>query len=130
LVIFCLMGVSRRAFAIPLLLMYFAFVLENRKVYLLPAILFLLVFVPVVMHGKEALAYIGATGDFNLEDFDIAVTASSGMARVAADVGQSVVESWATVLYLDDLPLRFGVDHVLSLMRRFPEGMLGLDIDF
>lgn len=130
LIAFGLMGASRRAFAIPLLLVYLTFVMQNKRFYLFRFVLpFLAIFVPIVMWGKEALAYFAVSPEFS---FDGVYRASSGLAgglRVASDVGQSVVESWATLLYLD-LPLRFGVDHLLALLSRIPDGFIGLDIEF
>jgi hypothetical protein len=131
LIVFGLMCVSRRAFGIVALLAWFTFVVTRRKYYffkfVLPATL---VFVPIIMFGKEYIAFFSSSPDtvFDLAEANVA-TGLSGVRRVLSDIGFSIIESWATLLYLD-IPFRFGVDHILSVARRIPDGMVGLDIDF
>ena len=50
--------------------------------------------------------------------------------RAACEVGVSLTESlWGTVTLLPIGP-RFGIDHLMSVMRLFPEGVMGLDFNF
>ena len=131
-IVFGLMCVSRRAFAIQVMLIYFTFVLINGKFYFYKFFPVFLIFVPVIMFGKGTLFYFSQIPEFRLDSFDGINTASSGLSgflRVTADLGISIIESWATLLYLD-IPFRFGVDHLLSLARRVPDGFLGIDIGF
>jgi hypothetical protein len=53
----------------------------------------------------------------------------SALLRAASDAGLTIVESVGTMLFLH-VDMRFGVDHMLSLAQRFPEGVLGLDFNF
>ena len=49
--------------------------------------------------------------------------------RAASETGISVVESVGTI-ELIDLPPRLGSDHILSMMRIFPERTLGFEVDW
>lgn len=125
---FALMTVSRRAFGIAVLLIFFSSVLYNKKFYINKkiAILFAGVFFPILIFGKNLLWRISNNQEITLDS-------SSGLlgnfTKMICDIGISTVESWATLLYLD-IPMRFGVDHFLSVARRIPDGLLGLDIGF
>lgn len=127
---FGLMCGSRRAFAIQFLLALMTLMIAHRKFYfwklIVPAAI---AFVPLIMLGKEAIGYLATNPEFSLDGFVAASAGLSALLRVASDVGITVMESWATMLYLD-LPVRLGADHVLSIARRFPDGLIGLDIDF
>lgn len=128
---FGLMSVSRRAFALAMLLLYFASVLANGKFYLfrfvVPTALF---FLPIIMFGKEFIAYFSIHGDVptDIGDFG-AASGLAGVRRALSDIGISIVESWATVMYLDISP-RLGVDHIVSLAKRMFPQFLGFNIDW
>ena len=129
MVIFGLMCASRRAFAIQAILIYFVFVLMNGRWYFFRFIVpITTLFFPVIVFGKTFLARLAVVdpNSMNFSDIfskDFYSSFLSGM----SDIGLSLVESWATLLYLD-MPFRFGVDHVLSMAQRIPVGfMFGWD---
>ena len=43
-------------------------------------------------------------------------------------LGMTLMSSWATFMFLD-IPFRYGVDHILSMLSRIPLGSLGFDKD-
>ena len=127
-VIFALLGVSRRALFLPVLLAFLTLVLYSGKwragwllVGSIPVLL-------IVAFGKELLA--AAARGAPLE----AVTGSyqsvaSALLRPMADMGITIVESLGTLKFLH-LDLRYGIDHVLSIAQRFPKGTLGIELNF
>ena len=128
---FSLMTVSRRAFLIIFLLVYFAFIIERKRLFFNKTVVLLLVmFVPVLLYGKHFLFLLA---------HDITITFSAvtagkmsllgAVTKIAANVGITDIESWATLLTLH-IPMRFGTDHLLSILRRIPDGILGLGITF
>lgn len=124
-VTFSLMTASRRALFVQLILIYFVFILEYRRLFLgrwlVPIIA---VALPIVMYGKELLGAIAFNTRVDFSDFGL-----GSIARALMDFGITTVESWATLMYLH-VPFRLGIDHLLSVARRVPEGALGLSIDF
>lgn len=128
IVIFALLGVSRRALFLPFLLGYLAVALHTGKWHWRWVVAG---FVPLVLwlaFGKELLSTLAFGGRVesvagNYQSW------LSGMLRAASDVGITIVESLGTVTLLPS-HLRLGFDHVLSVARRFPDGMLGLNIEF
>jgi len=56
-------------------------------------------------------------------------TLPSVLLRASSELGIGVVESLGTLAFLPD-ELRLGVDHLYSLAQLFPDGMLGLEIDW
>lgn len=125
ILIFGFMCASRRALAIQTLLIYFVFVLMNKKWYFYRFILpMTAVFFPVIAFGKGFLAKLATinVSDVNFLNL-IDQNLFSSFLRGMSDIGISLVESWATLIYLD-LPLRFGVDHLLSVARIIPVGFL------
>lgn len=125
MLIFVIMSGSRRAFLLPLLFLYFTFVIRNRRFYFIKFIIpITIVSLPVIMYGKKILAMAAFGSKFQAIDPNV-----SGTLRVVMNIGISTVESWATLLYLH-IPLRLGIDQVLSVARRIPDGLLGIDIDF
>lgn len=132
MVIFGLMCASRRAFAIQAILIYFVFVLMNRRWYFFRFILPIsAVYFPVIAFGKNFLAKLAIVDSNNINLSDIIdPNFYSSLLRGMSDIGLSLVESWATLLYLD-IPFRFGVDHLLSIAQRIPVGfMFGWDKDW
>lgn len=126
--VFALLGASRRALFLPVLLSYLTLLLYDnqwraRWVGLLAVpILVLLAF------GKEvsaALAWGGSIGGVA----GMYGSWVSAVLRSVSDLGITVVESLGTVRYLH-LPMRFGVDHLVSIAHRFPAGTLGVDLHF
>ncbi|MCC6244303.1 MAG: hypothetical protein IT353_15790 [Gemmatimonadaceae bacterium] len=124
---FALLGGSRRALFIPLVLWYLATVMHTRQwrvgrmvVAAIPAFLWL-------AYGKAILAAIafGGSADSVASEFS---SGASALARASAEAGITVVESMGTITSLD-LPPRLGVDHALSAIRRLPDGMIGQELD-
>ena len=119
----CSHGCPRRTLAIPLLLIYMTFVLENKRFYLIRFVVpfFIVLFTPVVMYGEvfgyslqlepEELSLEGRTR-LGLE-FDRGLSRSS-------DVGISLVQRGRHCC-ISDLPPRLGIDHLLSLLQRVPD---------
>lgn len=129
MIIFGLMCASRRAFAIQTILIYFVYVLMNRRWYFFRFVVPLsALFFPVIVFGKEFLSRIAVVdlNNMNYSDIiekDFFTSFMTGMSYL----GISLVSSWGTLLYLD-IPFRFGVDHLLSIAQRIPVGfMLGWD---
>ena len=46
-----------------------------------------------------------------------------------SSLGITLNSSWATLIFLDDLPHRFGMDHLFSILRRLPLGIMGFNED-
>lgn len=128
---FAAMTVSRRAILIIILLLFFVKLLENRKPLVDKwMVVFLFLSVPILLFGKSLLWRLSHQVDISSSIFSSAFDGGIGaVAKLAATIGITNIESWATLLYLH-LPMRFGVDFLLSILRRIPEKSLGLDIDF
>lgn len=128
LIVFALLGASRRSLFLPVLLAYLGSVLQTGRWRVAWLMLLALPVVVWLAFGKEVLAAIA----FGHPLFDVADrygSLASGILRAASEVGITIVESLGTMTYLPD-QLRLGMDHLLSLAQRFPEGMLGFDIDW
>jgi hypothetical protein len=123
-----LLGVSRRSLFLPLILAYLSYVLVNRKWYwhwLAGAALPLL---GLVAFGKALFAAFAWTGNVASVG-NMYESAASGFLRAFSEVGLNILESVGTLLFLH-LPPRFGIDHVLSIAQRFPDGLIGLNLQF
>jgi len=120
--VLALLLASRRALILPLVLTYLAAALYARRLYLplLAAVglaaSFVLLFGKEIIGGFDAGFIAGQIKD-----------APEAMFRLAADLGVGHVASLATVQQID-LPMRFGVDHLWSVARKLPDGMLGIDL--
>jgi hypothetical protein len=126
-VAFAVLGVSRRAIFIPIVLIYLTLVVYDgrwRGKVLLAAAL------PVVFwvaFGKEifsAIAFGGTVGEVTSRYESMA----TGALRAATEIGITVVESLGSINLLDLAP-RYGVDHLLSVLRRIPVGWFGGDLE-
>lgn len=127
-VLFALFGVSRRALFIPILMSYLTIVLYSNKWRLRWILAAAVPLVFWVAFGKNLIATVAYGGSVDT----VAATYQSwqsAMIRAASDVGITVVESAGTV-ELIDLPPRLGGDHVLSMMKIFPERTLGFEVDY
>jgi len=113
-----LLGVSRRALFIPLLLAYLTLVLFDhrwRARWLLAAAIPVLLW---IAFGKELIGSVAFGGTLG----DVAgryETLSASLLRTASEIGLTIVESLGSINLLD-LPPRFGVDHLLSVLREIP----------
>lgn len=128
LIVFSLLGVSRRALFIPVLMAYLTAVLYSGQWRLRWLTLSAVPIVLIVAFGKNALsalAYGGGAEDVVGSYQSIA----SVMLRAASDIGISIVESLGTLLFLDLGP-RLGFDHMLSMVKLLPEQSLGFDFDY
>ena len=116
--VFVLLGVSRRALFIPIILSYLTLVLFDRRWrsrWLLAAVIPVLIW---IAFGKELIALVA----FHRSLGDVVgryETLPASLLRAASDIGITVVESLGSISLLD-LPPRFGVDHLLSVLRMIP----------
>jgi hypothetical protein len=128
-IIFSLLCVSRRALPLDILLIYFTLVIVNKKWYLKFAGGAFVLFLPVLIYGKAVIFSIGDTSNFNgVLDAVKTTSASDALLSGFTYLGISLVASWATFMFLD-IPLRYGIDHILSMLSRIPLGSLGFDKD-
>lgn len=129
MIIFGLMCASRRNLLLDVILIYFVFVLMKKRWYFFRCILPISVLsFPVIAFGKNFLARIAIADPANINLSDVIdPNYIPALLRGMSDIGLSLVESWATLLYLD-IPFRFGVDHLMSIAQRIPVGfMFGWD---
>lgn len=123
-------AVSRRILAIQLLVIYFAFVLKtgnwyfSRILWLMPIGLFWL------GYGKDLLWQVPRY--FSIDGSEIILNYEDPIIPIIngfSSLGITLNSSWATLIFLDDLPNRFGVDHLFSILRRLPLGIIGFNED-
>lgn len=118
LCVFVILGVSRRAVFIPIVLTYLTLVLFDRRwrlKWLLAAAIPIVVW---VAFGKELIGIIAYHRTFG-EVVGRYETIAASLLRAASEIGLTIVESLGTISLLD-LPPRFGVDHLLSVLRMIP----------
>lgn len=126
--LFAVLGASRRAIFIPIMLCYFTVLIYDGR---WRARLLVAIAIPtlvLIAFGKEFLSTIafgGAVADVTSR-YDSTVSA---ILRASSEQGITIVESLGTLTFLDDR-LRLGVDHLLSIAQRFPHRQLGFNIDF
>jgi len=128
LIVFAVCGVSRRAFFIPIVMSYLTVALYSNKWRLRWVAVAAVPLVLWVAFGKNLLSSV----DYNVPLEAVAGmyhSWQSGAVRAASETGITVVESVGTI-ELINLPPRLGGDHVLSMMRIFPDRRLGFDIDW
>lgn len=128
-IVFSLLCVSRRALPLDILLIYFTLVIVNKKWYLKFAGVAFLLFLPVLIYGKAVIFSVGAGGNFDgVLDAAKNTSVTDALLSGFTYLGISLVTSWATFMFLD-IPFRYGVDHILSMLSRIPLGSLGIDKD-
>src|SRR6185312_4163454 len=92
------------------------------KIYYLISIL--VISIPLLVFGKAVMR--------NLTDLEVAdigfsdVTLAEQFVGATGDIGQSHLESIGTLALYDGGP-RFGVDHLYSVLRMIPLGMMGIE---
>lgn len=126
--IFAVLGVSRRALFLPIVMAYLVSALYSNKWrvhWIAAAAVPLIIWVAFGKNLLAAVAYDGSL-DAVAATYD---TWKSAVVRAACDIGITVVESLGTVQFID-LPPRLGSDHILSMIKLFPERILGFDIDY
>ena len=119
LVVFMVLGVSRKALFTPIVLMYLTLVLFDhrwRVKWLLAGAIPLLVW---IAFGKELIGVIAFHRTFS-EVTGRYDTVAASLLRAASEIGFTIVESLGTISLLDYLSPRFGVDHLLSVLRVIP----------
>jgi hypothetical protein len=128
LLTFALLGVSRRALFLPVLMIYLTVVLYSSRWRLRWIAAAAVPLVLVVAFGKNALATFAYGGAIEsiADSYESWVSA---LLRAGADVGITIVESLGTLQFLDIGP-RLGMDHLMSMVQILPEKSLGLDFDY
>lgn len=127
LIIFAVLGVSRRAMFIPVLMLFLSAALY-RGGWPLRGIAFTTVpLVLVVAFGKNLLAAISSSAAVDAVVSDDSWTGA--LLRAAADIGITIIESLGTLQFMD-IGLRFGQDHLISMLQILPEQSLGFDFDY
>jgi len=124
LCVFVLLGVSRRALFIPLLLAYLSLVLFDhrwRLTWLSAAAIPILAW---VAFGKEIIGSVAFGGSWS-DVIGRYETIPESALRAASEIGLTILESLGSINLLD-LPPRFGVDHLLSVLRQIPTSHLWL----
>jgi hypothetical protein len=127
-VAFAVLSVSRRAVFIPLLMSYLILVATSGRWH---ARWLAVGAVPMgfwLAFGKSilgAFAYGGTVAGV----VDSYSSWSSGTLRAGAEAGITILESVATLSWLDLRP-RFGVDHLMAALKLLPEGALGLNFNY
>lgn len=125
------MAVSRREVLLQFVFLYFTYVLLVNRLRLTYLLIIGIMCVPILLYGKNALNFFSATGTFSISGV-IAWAPQhdlySSILQICSDIGRTVTDSWATLLYLN-LPPRYGVDHMLSLVRMFNGNTVGLNLD-
>lgn len=126
-ILFALLGGSRRAIFVPVILSYFALLLHDGRWRIRALVVAAAPIILWVAYGKEILAVLafGGTSDDVVGRYQ---TIASGVLRAGSDVGITVAESLGTI-NLMDLDLRYGIDHLLSIVRRIPARWFGMSID-
>lgn len=118
LLVFVVLGVSRRSLFIPIVLVYLTLVLFDhrwRVKWLVAAAIPILVW---IAFGKELIGFLAYQRTLT----DVAGrydTVAASLLRAASEIGLTIVESLGTINLLDLAP-RFGVDHLLSMLREIP----------
>jgi hypothetical protein len=127
-VVFAVLSVSRRALFLPLLMAYLTLALYDNRWKLRWVAGAALPLVVWVAFGKSILATFAYGGSIETVS-QVYQSWQSAVVRASSDVGITVVESLGTV-QLIDVPPRLGSDHVLSLIKLFPERTLGFEVDY
>jgi hypothetical protein len=127
-IVFALMGVSRRAIFIPLLMLYFTSVLYTRRWNMKWIIIGCVPLVLLLAFGKDTLSAVGAGGGYEtaVESYN---SWDSAILRAVSDVGITTVESLGTLNFLD-MDVRLGLDHLIAMVKILPEESLGFDFDY
>jgi hypothetical protein len=123
--LFALLGASRRAIFIPIVLSYLSVLLYDGKWRLRLIVGLAIPILAWVVFGKEIFSAIAFGGEFE----DVAgryESTASAVLRGSSEEGITIVESLGTITFLDDR-LRLGVDHLLSIAQRFPHRQLGVE---
>jgi hypothetical protein len=127
-VAFALLGVSRRALFLPVLMIYLTLVLYSGRWRVRWIVVGAVPLVLLIAFGKHILGAVAydVTVETIVESYE---SWMSALLRTATDIGITIVESLGTLQFLD-IGLRLGTDHFLSILQRFRLRSLGFDFDF
>lgn len=122
---FSFMMGSRRGIIFPLLILFFCFAIYNNRLYVARIAWFLPFVIVWIAVGKEL------TGSVAYQPDGYSFSANYGsyleaLLRTACDIGITQVQSYATLEFFD-WDFRLGIDHIYSVLRRLPNGMLGIE---
>lgn len=120
--------VSRRGLLLPILIIYFCFTFHKNKLHVWKLLPFFALAVFWIAYGKELIG-LSAYGTDAQKIFNSYSDRGSMLLRAFSEIGISQVQSFATLHFMPT-EFRFGIDHLLSVARRFPDGMLGLNINW
>ena len=124
LVVDTLASGARRNLLIAALFIYVYVAVRKGKYKIHYLLLIFVISVPLLVFGKAILR--------NLTDLEVAnigfsdVTIAEQFVGATGDIGQSYLESIGTLALYDGGP-RFGMDHVFSVLRMIPLGMMGIE---
>ncbi len=121
-------AVSRRIMTIQFFVIYFAIVLMTGKWFFRRLLLIFPIALVWLAFGKDLMwqvpRYFSSEGSPIVLDFDEVLPR---LLFGFSSLGITLNSSWASLIFLDDLPPRFGVDHILAALRFLPLGSLGVD---
>ncbi len=115
---FVVLGVSRRALFIPIVLTYLTLVLFDHRWRLKWPLAAAIPILMWIAFGKELFGVVAFHQSFG----DVVgryETIAASFLRAGSEIGLTILESLGTINLLD-LPPRFGVDHLLSVLREIP----------
>lgn len=128
-IFFSILLVSRRAIIFPLIITYMYYAIKNQKWYFGRVVSVAIPILLWIAYGKEFFSVVGEAGERELISGQYE-TIYSMLLRIFCDVGISQISSLATYMFYPyDLP-RLGFDHFIAIVSKFPDGMLGFDIDW
>lgn len=125
---FAVFAVSRRIIFIQIFIIYFSIVLMTGKWFFKFILLPLPVAIVWLGYGKELLWQIpqflsGSTNEIYIDDQNFLNLLLGSL----SSLGISLNSSWATLIFMSDSPIRFGIDHFLTVLRFLPLGSFGID---
>ncbi len=123
LALFC---VSRRSFLIPFLMVITTRLLYEGKLNYIKYLKVLGLLSVIVIFGKDLLSIIAGSRTAPLETDSF--SSWEFLVKLCCDVGITVVESFATVMFMSDY-YRYGLDHMVSILQIIPEGIIGFEMN-
>jgi len=122
---FSFMMGSRKAFIFPILILFFCFSVYNNRLYIARMAWFLPFVIAWIAVGKELTGSVA----YQPDGYSFSANYASyleALLRAACDIGIGQIQSYATLEFFD-WNFRLGVDHLYSILRCFPDGMLGIE---
>lgn len=121
--IFAFLQGSRRGFIFPVLIVFFAAGIYNNHFNIRSILIFSALAVPWIAIGKEFLGSFAYSNEPYSFD-NVYNSYTEAIMRAACDIGITQVQSYAVLQHFE-WSFRLGIDHILSVLRRIPEGSLG-----